>query len=446
MEKEFLDNILELIDRQDAEALKSLLSEMHPADIAELCNTLDIEESRFIYKHLDKETAADVLIEMDEDARREYLDLLPSETIAKDFIENMDTDDAVDIIQEMDEDKQEEVLSHIEDMEQASDIVDLLQYDENTAGGLMGTEMVVVNENMSMPECLQEMRKQAEDMDEIYNVYVVDDDGRLKGVFPLKKMITNPSVSKVKYVMDEDLFSTKADTPIDDVVQMIEKYDLVAVPVIDSIGRLLGQITVDDVIDELRDQQEHDYQMASGITGDVETADSVWRQMTARIPWLLIGMLGGIANSMLLGKFENTFATYAGLLLFIPLIGGTGGNVGTQSSALVVQGLANGSLNTTNIWRQVFKESLVALMNAIVLSGLVLGYNIFKFGVGAPVTWAVPASMFILVVIGTLWGTLLPLIFAKINIDPAIATGPFVQITNDLLGIAIYISVILIMA
>ena len=443
MEKEFIDNIQPLIEQKDADRLKAILEDLHPADIAELCNTLDIDEARFIYSLLDNETAADVLIEMDEDVRREYLDLLPSETIAKEFIDYMDTDDAVDIIQEMDEDKQEEVLAHIEDIEQASDIVDLLQYDENTAGGLMGTEMVVVNENMSMPECLQEMRKQAEDMDEIYNVYVVDNDGRLKGVFPLKKMITNPSVSKVKYVMDENLFSTKVDTPIDDVVQLIEKYDLVAVPVIDSIGRLQGQITVDDVIDELRDQQEHDYQMASGITGDVETADSVWRQMSSRIPWLLIGMLGGIANSLLLGKFENTFATYAGLLLFIPLIGGTGGNVGTQSSALVVQGLANGSLNTFNIWKQVFKESLVALMNAVALSGIVLTYNIFRFGIDAPVTWAVPVSMFILVVVGTLWGTLLPLLFEKIHIDPAIATGPFVQITNDLLGIAIYIAVIM---
>lgn len=443
MEKEFIDKIQPLIEQKDADRLKAILEDLHPADIAELCNTLDIDEARFIYSLLDNETAADVLIEMDEDVRREYLDLLPSETIAKEFIDYMDTDDAVDIIQEMDEDKQEEVLAHIEDIEQASDIVDLLQYDENTAGGLMGTEMVVVNENMSMPECLQEMRKQAEDMDEIYNVYVVDNDGRLKGVFPLKKMITNPSVSKVKYVMDENLFSTKVDTPIDDVVQLIEKYDLVAVPVIDSIGRLQGQITVDDVIDELRDQQEHDYQMASGITGDVETADSVWRQMSSRIPWLLIGMLGGIANSLLLGKFENTFATYAGLLLFIPLIGGTGGNVGTQSSALVVQGLANGSLNTFNIWKQVFKESLVALMNAVALSGIVLTYNIFRFGIDAPVTWAVPVSMFILVVVGTLWGTLLPLLFEKIHIDPAIATGPFVQITNDLLGIAIYIAVIM---
>ena len=445
MEKIFLDNILELIEKEDAVQLKAILSEMHPADIAELCDELDIDEARFVYRQLDNETAADVLIETDEDARKELLEVLPSETIARKFIDYMDTDDAVDIIQEMDEDKQEEVLSHIEDIEQASDIVDLMQYDENTAGGMMGTEMVVVNENMSMPECLTEMRLQAEDMDEIYNVYVVDNENRLKGVFPLKKMITNPSVSKVKYVMDEDLITTKVDTPIDEVVQLIEKYNLVAVPVIDSIGRLQGQITVDDVIDEWREQQEHDYQLASGITADVETTDNVFRQTRARIPWLLIGMFGGILNSMLLGNFEGSFAAHPELLLFIPLIGGTGGNVGTQSSALVVQGLANGSLDTNNIVRQVFKESLVALINASILSLLVFGYNMIRYGYLAPVTYAVPLSLFVLVIIGTLWGTMLPLLFEKIHIDPAIATGPFVQITNDLLGIAIYIGVISLM-
>lgn len=442
MKNEVLDNIMEVIDKQDTAQLKKILADMHSADIAELCDTLDAEDARIVYKLLDNETAADVLIEMDEDNRKKILDDLTSETIAKNFIDYMDTDDAVDIIQEMDEEKQEEVLSHIGDIEQASDIVNLMQYDENTAGGMMGTEMVVVNENMSMPECLQEMRKQAEDMDEIYNVYVVDNDGRLKGVFPLKKMITNPSVSKVKYVIDEDLISTKVDTPIEDVVQLIEKYNLVSVPVIDSIGRLLGQITVDDVIDELREQQEHDYQLASGITADVETADNVVRQTKARIPWLLIGMLGGIGNSIILGNFEVSFATHPELLAFIPLIGGTGGNVGTQSSALVVQGLANKSLNTSNIMRQVWKESLVALINASIISLVVFIYNFLVFGFLAPVTFAVPISLFALVIVATLWGTLLPLVFKKINIDPAIATGPFIQITNDLFGISIYILII----
>ena len=305
MNEEYIDNVKHLIEQKDADQVKELLADLHPADIAELCNDLNPEEAKFVYRLLNNETAADVLVEMDEDARKELLDMLPSETIAKRFVDYMDTDDAVDLMRELDEDKQEEILSHIEDIEQAGDIVDLLKYDENTAGGLMGTEMVLVNENWSMPECLKEMRQQAEELDEIYYVYVIDDDERLRGIFPLKKMITSPSVSKVKHVMQKDPISVHVDTPIDEVVQAIEKYDLVAIPVIDSIGRLVGQITVDDVMDEVREQSERDYQLASGLSQDVETDDNVLRQTTARLPWLLIGMIGGIGNSMILGNFDS---------------------------------------------------------------------------------------------------------------------------------------------
>ena len=252
IDEEYLNSIKELIEQKNATEVKTKLADLHPADIAELCNDLDAEDARFVYTQLDNETAADVLAEMDEDVRKEFLDLLPSETIAKRFVDYMDTDDAVDLMRDLDEDKQEEVLSHIEDIEQAGDIVDLLKYDEDTAGGLMGTEMVTVNENWSMPECLKEMRQQAEQMDEIYYVYVIDDDERLQGVFPLKKMITSPSVSKVKHVMKKDPISVHVDTPLDEVTQTIEKYDLVALPVVDSIGRLVGQITVDDVMDTVR--------------------------------------------------------------------------------------------------------------------------------------------------------------------------------------------------
>jgi magnesium transporter len=237
MDEEYITNVKDLISRQESEAVRELLANLHPADIAELCENLNSEEARFVYYLLDNETAADVLAEVDEDVRKEFLDELPSETIAKQFVDYMNTDDAVDLMRDLDEDKQGEVLSHIGDIEQAGYIVDLLKYDEDTAGGLMGTEMVIVNENWSMPECLKEMRQQAEKLDDIYYVYVIDDDGRLKGIFPLKKMITSPSVSKVKHVMTKDPISVQVDTSVDDVVQVIEKYDLVALPVVDSIGR-----------------------------------------------------------------------------------------------------------------------------------------------------------------------------------------------------------------
>ena len=423
MNEEYIDNVKHLIEQKDADKVKELLVDLHPADIAELCDDLNPEEARFIYRLLNNETAADVLVEMDEDVRKEFLEMIPSETIAKRFVDYMDTDDAVDLMRDLDEDKQEEILSHIEDIEQAGDIVDLLKYDENTAGGL------------------KEMRQQAEELDEIYYVYVIDDDERLRGIFPLKKMITSPSVSKVKHVMQKDPISVHVDTSIDEVAQTIEKYDLVAIPVVDSIGRLIGQITVDDVMDEVREQSERDYQLASGLSQDVETDDNVLRQTTARLPWLLIGMIGGIGNSMILGNFDATFAAHPEMALYIPLIGGTGGNVGTQSSAIIVQGLANSSLDAKNTFKQVTKEAVVALINATIISLLVYTYNFIRFGATATVTYSVSISLFAVVMFASIFGTLVPMTLEKLKIDPAIATGPFIAITNDIIGMMLYMGI-----
>ena len=418
IDEEYIDKVKGYIEQKDTENVKALLADLHPADIAELCNDLDPEDARFVYRLLDNETAADVLVEMDEDVRKEFLELLPSETIAKKFVDYMDTDDAVDLMRGLDEDKQEEVLSHIEDIEQAGDIVDLLKYDEDTAGGLMGTEMVTVNENWSMPECLKEMRMQAEQLDEIYYVYVIDDDERLQGVFPLKKMITSPSVSKVKHVMKKDPISVHVDTPIDEVVQM----------------------------DEVREQSERDYQLASGLSQDVETDDNLVRQTSARLPWLLIGMLGGIGNSMILGNFDATFAAHPEMALYIPLIGGTGGNVGTQSSAIIVQGLANSSLDAKDTLKQVGKEAVVASINATIISLLVYIYNFVRFGSTATVTYSVSISLFAVVMFASIFGTLVPMTLEKLKVDPAIATGPFISITNDIIGMMLYMGITVLLA
>ena len=435
---EFIEKFRQLAIARNEEEAREELSKLHPADIAELFHELEIEEAEFLDSLLDEERAADVLMELDEDDRKRLLANMPNEEIAKQFLEHLDTDDAVDLIQELDEEDRDEIISHIDDMEQAGDIIDLLKYDDDTAGGLMGTEMIIVNENWSMPECVKQMRAQAEDMDEIYNVYVVDNDNRLRGVFPLKKMITHPSVSKIKNVMQTDPISVKTDTPIEDVALDFEKYDLVAMPVIDSIGRLVGRITVDDVMDRVREQNERDYQLASGLSSDIETDDTVLSQTKARLPWLLIGMVGGLANSVILGNFEAVFATNPAMALFIPLIGGTGGNVGIQSSAIVVQGLANGSLELRHAAKQIWKEMSVALINAVVISLLVFAYNCFKLDPLNPTTLAVSLSLFGVVLFASVFGTLVPLALERFKIDPAIATGPFITITNDIIGMLIY--------
>lgn len=437
---EYLANIRKIIEQGDIAAARQELQELHPADIAELYQDLDLEQAEFLYKLLDEETAADVLLELDEDDRRKLLENLPNDVIAKQ-VDHMDTDDAADVLQELDKEDQEEVLAHLDDVEQAGDIIDLMKYPENTAGSLMGTEMIVVNENWSMPECIKEMRLQAEDLDEIYYVYVVDNEERLRGVLPLKKMLTHPSVSKIRHVMEEDPVSVKTDTDLDEVAQDFEKYDIVAMPVIDAVGRLVGQITFDDVMDTVRESAERDYQLASGLSGDVETDDSWLSQAKARLPWLLIGIAGGIGNSLILGNFEAGFVTNPAMALFIPLIGGTGGNVGIQSSAIVVQGLANGSLDVANASKQIFKEIGVGLLNATIIAAMVFAYNCFTLGATQVTTVAVALSLFAVVLFASIFGTLVPLTLQRFKIDPALATGPFITITNDIIGMAIYMGI-----
>ena len=281
------------------------------------------------------------------------------------------------------------------------------------------------------------MRKQAEEMAEIYYVYVVDNEERLKGVLPLQKLITNPSVSKIRHVMKKDPIAVRDSDSIEEVTETIEKYDLVALPVIDSIGRLVGRITIDDVMDEVREQHERDYQLASGISQDVETSDNIFTQTAARLPWLLIGMIGGLSNSVILGGFEANLATNPKMALFIPLIGGTGGNVGIQSSAIVVQGLANNSLKEGEIFPQIMKEGIVSIINASIISLVVFIYNFLMLGDKA-ITISVSLSLFTVVMFASIFGTVVPLLLDKMKIDPALATGPFITISNDIIGMLIY--------
>ena len=435
-----IDLLENLIDTRDESAARREIRGLHPADIAEMLDRLNLRDAEWVFNLLDdKEQQAEVLMHLDEENRKKILSGMDPEQIGH-FIDLLDTDDAVDLIQDLDEEDRDEVIQHIDDMEQAGDIVDLLQYDQDTAGGLMGTEMIEVNENMSMPECIKEMRRQAEDLDDIYYVYVVDDDQRLKGVLPLKKMVTHPSVSKIKHVMEQDPVSVRTDTPIEDVAIDFEKYDLVAMPVIDSIGRLVGQITVDDVMDQVREQSERDYQLASGISRDIGADDSVFAQTKARLPWLLIGIIGGIVNSLILTGFEAQIAAVTMLAIFIPLIGGTGGNVGVQASAIVVQGLANGKLELRNAGRQIAREVVVALMNAVVISATVLLYILICHPKAYAVALAVGSSLFCVVIFATVFGTLVPLTLERLKINPALATGPFIQITNDVVGLLIYVA------
>lgn len=434
--KEYIEEIKESILTGDKEKVQTLITSLHASDIAELYETISLEEANFIFLLLDNEIASDVLIELDEDDRRKLLKTLPSDVIAKQFIDNMESDDAADIIGELEDDRQEEILSHLDDIDQAGDIVDLLNYDEDTAGGMMGKELISVNQEWSMPTCIEEVRKQSEDVKEIFYVYVIDDNGKLKGVLPLKKLIISPSVSKVKHIMVTDLVTVLPDMDNEEVAQVIEKYDLIAVPVVDSIGRLIGRITIDDVVDVIREEAEKDYQLASGITDDVESSDSIAKLTKARLPWLIIGLGGGLLAAQVIGLFDDNLKQFPILAAFIPLIAAMGGNVGIQSSAIVVQSLASNS-HIDSSFHKILKELGVALVNASLLAILMFMGSWFIYGNQA-LMYTVSISLFAVVIFAAIFGTTIPLLLNRLKIDPAVATGPFITTANDIIGLYIY--------
>lgn len=434
--KEYIDELKKAFLVGDEKVAIEMIEPLHATDIADMYNSMTVEEAKFFYLLLDNDRASDVLIELDEDERKKLLNVIPNDIIAKKFIDKMDSDDAADIIGEMAEERQEEILSHIDDIEQAGDIVDLLNYEEDTAGGMMGKELISVNAEWSMPTCIESVREQAEDVKEIYYVYVVDDDNILQGVLPLRRLIISPSVSKVKHIMVTDLITVQPYMDNEDVAQVIERYDLIAVPVVDSIGRLIGRITIDDVVDVIREEAEKDYQLASGITDDVESSDSVVKLTRARLPWLLIGLLGGIGAAQVIGLFEGNLGRFPILAAFIPLIAAMGGNVGIQSSAIVVQSIASNS-NMDGSLQKIMKEISVALVNATILAGVIFGAGMMFFD-NTPLVYTVTISLFAIVVFAAIFGTTIPLMLHRVKIDPAVATGPFITTANDIIGLFIY--------
>lgn len=435
--KEYLNELKAVISSGEEKAMIELIDGVHPADIAEILDELDVHHGKVILNLLDADKASDVLIELEEEVRKEYLDSLSSKEIAEQFIENLESDDAADVMSELSEDKREEVIAEIEDVEQASDIVDLLNYEEGTAGALMAKELIWVNENWTVMQSVKEMRRQAENIDQVYTVYVVDDNEKLLGRLPVKKLLTNPVKSKIQDIYKSDIKSVRTKTPQDEVALIMEKYDLVVLPVIDELHRLVGRITIDDVVDVIKEEADKDYQMASGISSDVDQTDSVIQLTKARLPWLIIGLAGGMLSALVIGNYEDAIKIIPAMAFFIPLITAMAGNVGVQSSAIIVQGLANHTMEIGGIVPKLSKEFMVAIINGLVISFISLLVSYFFYG-DYKLGITVSISLFTVIIVAALLGTLVPLLLDKYKIDPALATGPFITTMNDILGLFIY--------
>jgi magnesium transporter len=414
------------------------LAEVHYADVAEIINELDEDHATYLIKLLDSEKTSETLTELDVDVREAILANLSAKEIAGE-LDELDTDDAADIIGELPKNMVQEVISELEDREHAKHIVDLLRYDENSAGGLMAKELVKVNENWNVLTCVKEMRAQAENVTRVHSIYVVDDEGKLKGRLSLKDLLTTSTKTHISEVYIPKVDAVNVNEKPEEVAKIMSKYDLEAIPVVDEIGRLVGRITIDDIVDVIREEAEKDYQLAAGISQDVEADDSIWDLTRARLPWLFLGLLGGVGAAAIMGGFETLMSDYGVLFFFTPLIAAMAGNVGVQSSAIMVQGLANDDLKGS-ITGRLIKEMLLALLNGTVLASILLFFTWLWKG-SFLTSLAISISLITVTVVAGIIGTFIPLFLHKRGIDPAIATGPFITTSNDIFGILIYFSI-----
>ncbi|MHA3789614.1 magnesium transporter [Flavobacterium hauense] len=437
--KDFIAQIEQYISENREEQLVALLEDIHFADIAEIMEELDSSEASYLFHILDSEKTAEILLELDEEVREKILKDLSPKEIAEE-LDELSTDDAADIIAELPENKKGEVIQELIDAEHAKDIVDLLRYDEDTAGGLMGKELVKVNENWTVLTCVREMRHQAENVQRVHSIYVIDDENRLKGRLSLKDLLVTSTKTPISDVYIPKVDYVRVTTPDVEVARIMQKYDLEAIPVVDELGRLVGRITIDDIVDVIKEEADKDYQLAAGISQDVEADDSILDLTKARLPWLILALLGGFVSVKVLGIFEGAMNNHKELFFFTPLIAAMAGNVGVQSSAIIVQGLANNTISGS-LFNRLVKEVLLTLLNGSILALILILGSHFLLGVGYEVGLTVSVSLVSVIVIASLIGTFVPILLNKMGIDPALATGPFITTSNDICGILIYFSI-----
>lgn len=439
MTKEYVEWLEEAIQLGNDEAILYSMADTHPADISAVLDEMDTDACKYVLDILSKPVSAEILSNLDSEVRKRFVKVYSAEEVAA-FMPFIDSDDAADILEEQPVKFREEVIAYVEDPVVADDIIDLLHYDEDCAGGLMAKELIKANINWTVNQTIEEIRRQAENVEKIFSVYVVDDYEKLLGIVSVKKMLLARGNPKIADIFEEEITAIESYKASWEVVEMMRKYDLEAIPVVNMAGKLLGRITIDDVVDVIAEQAQEEQQLMAGISADVEVEDSVWRSARARLPWLLIGMGGGLTGAQFMGIFEGDLRLIPAMAFFIPLITATGGNVGIQASTVIVQSLANSSGMDLNYWVKIFRTFLIGLINALVISGLVLGF-ILMTGQDAKLALVVSAALFSVVILSSLTGTVTPLLLDRLGVNPALAAGPFITTANDLLGLAVYFGV-----
>jgi magnesium transporter len=436
-EKQLLLEIKPILTSFDVELVKALLMQYRPEDIADIFWDIELDEAKFIINHVEKQKAVDIIRSLDEELQERFFKGYTAQEIAQDVLGFLDSDDAVDILSILPTQKAEEVLSYIEDQDYANSLAAMLHYADDIAGGLMAKELVQVKYNWTVSQCIEEIRKQAEEVDSVHAVYVVDNRSILKGVVSLKDIVlSKPHISVIE-ITNINFIAVNAYATGEEVARLMNKYDLITIPVVDSMTRLIGRITIDDVVDFIKEEADKDFQLQAGLSENVESSDSVYILSRARLPWLMVGLLGGLGSSMIISNFEGDISHLPKMAFFMPVVAAMGGNAGVQSSAIIVQGLANNTLKSKNIFPKLGKEFTVSLLNGLICSVILLSFNML-LGHGYDLSIVVSSALVTVIIFASLLGTITPLVLDKFNIDPALATGPFITTINDIVGLGVY--------
>ena len=438
--QEILDDIAFLIEARDEPKLRAIALGSQPADLADVLMHFDRDHRHFLFNLLDTETAAGVILELDEATRHDLVERLEERRITE-LVGEMESDDAADFVGELPDEVANEVLQKIEP-EESAEVQSLMKHEEDTAGGIMALELIAVAGNQTVDQAIQEIRKKAKEVTEVYDVYVVDRSGKLIGTLALQKLILAGPLMRVSEIMERDFISVEVGTDQEVVANLVRKYDLVAMPVVDKEGRLAGRITIDDVVDVMQEEAVEDISHMAGISSETSVHEqSVLRISRVRLPWLIIGLFGGIVAALLLSFFENALKSeILVLLFFVPVVMAMGGNAGIQSSTIIVRGLATGDIDLSDTWRRLLREVRVAILNGI-LCAIAICFIIMLAWKDPQMGILVGASLLCVMFTASIVGASVPLVLKRFDIDPAIATGPFITISNDILGLFIYMGI-----
>ena len=430
------EKIEELLEEENFQELTKLLKDTHPADIAFLFPRFNKSEQQVILDLLESEQASDVLVELDDHAQEKVLKNLDEDRIAA-LIDELESDEAADVLASVEPEVAEKVLETL-DEDTREEVQQLMEYDEDTAGGIMSTDLVAVRDDMTVSEAVKEIQRLAEEVDNIYGVWVIDKSRKLKGLVSMKNLVIAHANTKISNITDSDIQVVDAGIDQETVAHMMKRYDLISIPVVDDKDRLLGRVSWDDAMEVMDEESSEDLGYISGTGEEEPSTRSIFNSSKERLPWLIAGLAGGIVAALIMSKFVDSLQTLITLTFFVPIITAMGGNVGIQSSTLVVRGLATGEISFQDTGQRILKELGVAILNGVILSIILAAIILFWQNLIFE-SLVISFSLLVVILVSALIGVAVPFMLKRINIDPALAMGPFVTISNDIVGVFIYL-------